>query len=396
MVLLIILFRKGRTLIPGHVQFSKESERYGYHNHVHQQPTHSVPQRPPIIKENTIISRPLTLASDRLKLEHCYYNKLDQNNSTAKPLYTGSLQRTLTPSTNNDIPLPIVFDDYNDYEDANSRKSHFETVGKDCVESFINEEVSMETSSQNATDDCIVNSKEDDPSLVVSTLDTTKQANGDDDGDIFSISPLSLNGFEMDIDTEIESLASSSPSSSLTDSKHSVSLCVSLPLSKVSLPTNILLKLPTINSSQAKDIYPVGDRPTGKERVLTRESLAKQQSDTIQLRNRALPRRNLYLFASRKSSPKVKNDIIANEIDSDDNRDNKRIARVSTSDDSVIADNNGIDHDIHESSKDYTNNEVDESNYVDTDGTESTCKRSKSPSSKSPSSNYSIKVCVCL
>ena len=111
-----------------------------------------------------------------------------------------------------------------------------------------------------------------------------------------SVSPLSLLGFEIDLDTEMESSASSSPNVS-SDDEAALPLFVSFPLSKVTLPTKVIIKSSLITKAHLPPVR-------------------QQQTDTMQLRNRALPR-NLSLYASRKTPVKV---IPAKEmpIDSDE------------------------------------------------------------------------------
>ena len=65
-----------------------------------------------------------------------------------------------------------------------------------------------------------------------------------------------------------------------------------------------------------KSLSPANDKSPQTENVSVRRNTSlKQQGDTMQLRNRALPR-NLYLFASRKAPVRVKDDAIDVIVDS--------------------------------------------------------------------------------
>lgn len=141
----------------------------------------------------------------------------------------------------------------------------------------------------------------------------------------FSISPFSIDSFNIDLDTEVESTISSFSSNSQPSEEDNtllpiVPLNVSFPLSKVSLPTKVLLKPPNTSSSPLHSVAskqnPIEKHPL-VNKIQTRSTLKKkQQTEGLQLRNRALPRRNLYLFASRKAPVRTNKD---NSCDDNDN-----------------------------------------------------------------------------
>ncbi len=384
-------------------------EPTGYYNHVYQ-PSH-VHQRPPENHPNpaNVSSRPFM--KERIIFEHSYYNRVENNssNTTAiKSLGDGNSHRTLmAPCTNKDIPLLTTFG--NQFDNTTDSQIESSVLTNETVVALFEEvdknheiDISIE---QTPINDYSNRKELDTPPLaelhetdspsVVSVNTHTEQ----DDDECFPISSPSINEFEIDLDTEKESLAS--PPLSLTgdnEQLHSRSFCVSLPLSKVSLPTSILLKPPKkdLSPAQSKDIcsVAVAGRPTGKERVQTRESLAKQQNNTIQLRNRALPR-NLYLFASRKSSPKVNNAVESNDNESDDDGVDKN---VSTSDDStIVIENKDMMHnDIDESTKECTEeisvNDSIENDYDIRDKLRIIRTHSESP----PSTSNTSQAKVCL
>ena len=312
----------------------------------HEQQFNKQPQRLPVIENGsteTSAPCPANIASrERFLIEHSYNSlcadKPAHHNRHSNEVFSGNwLHRTLMQCTSIDIPLPSA--DYNNGIESDCCHSNCDGIDTILATTHL---IDLQTPDENITK--VVNPKNlslSEPTLLPNSVtlplgakplhssanynnDCAETANQEETAVIdfeLESSPLSLNGFEMDLDSEIDSI-SSSPSRDGSDddvifiTSSVTSLNVSIPLNKVSLPTRLLLKHSLITKSPAiiliKDTPQVikNGQPFIEEApAMSNDRSVKQQSETMQLRNRALPR-NLFLFASRKGPPKMKEDEI--------------------------------------------------------------------------------------
>ena len=330
----------------GH-RFFKDRDNY------EEQQLNTSPQRLPVIEDGntkTSVPCPANIASERFLIEHSYNSlcadKPVHHDRPSNEVFSGNgLHRALVQCTSIDIPLPADCNSDGCHSNCNGIDTILATTHliNDCPDESIAKVITKDPRKFSLSEQTPLPDSVTLPlgvrlhSSVNNTNDceTADQVETIVDLELES-SPLSLNGFEMDMESEIDSI-SSSPNRAGSDDNDDVifimssvaPLSVSIPLNTVSLPTRLLLKHslitrdPAVQPTVIKDTPQVtkNRQPLEEATAVSGERSAKQLSDTMQLRNRVLPR-NLFLFASRKGpSPRMKEENI-NVVTLDSSFDN--------------------------------------------------------------------------